>query len=171
MAIHTFDQARFLTGADPVSVYCHEWNPAGSWYDQDASAIAIFEMSDGIVYSYRGSWCAEGLNTSWEGEWRIIGERGSVTWNGGDAFHAQVVEETGGFRSKWRNISVPPYDGVGKSGGHDGLIRDFVHCIKTDAVPETICTDNVKSLTMVFGAVESAESGRRVTISPARDFS
>ena len=66
MAIHTFDQARMLTGADPVSVYCREWNPAGSWYDHDASAIAIFEMSDGLVFTYRGSWCAEGLNTSWE---------------------------------------------------------------------------------------------------------
>ena len=44
MAIHTFDQARFIMGADPVSVYCNEWNPAGSWYDHDASAIAIFEM-------------------------------------------------------------------------------------------------------------------------------
>ena len=31
MAIHTFDQARLITGADPVSVYCQEWNPAGSW--------------------------------------------------------------------------------------------------------------------------------------------
>jgi predicted dehydrogenase len=166
MAIHTFDQARFLTGVDPVSVYCHEWNPPGSWYDHDASAIAIFEMGDGIVYSYRGSWCAEGLNTSWESEWRIIGERGSVTWNGEDAFQAQVVEETGGFRSKWRDVDVPSYTDVGKSGGHDGLIRDFVHCIRTNAVPETICTDNIKSLAMVCGAVESAESGKRVTISP-----
>ncbi|HMB91920.1 MAG TPA: Gfo/Idh/MocA family oxidoreductase, partial [Rhodothermales bacterium] len=34
MAIHTFDAARFLTGADPVSVYCKEWNPHGSWFDQ-----------------------------------------------------------------------------------------------------------------------------------------
>src|SRR5947209_1284093 len=53
MAIHTLDAARFLTGADPVSVYCKEWNPPGSWYDCDASAIAIFELSDDIVYSYR----------------------------------------------------------------------------------------------------------------------
>ena len=166
MAIHTFDQARFLTRADPASVYCQEWNPTGSWYDQDASAIAVFEMGDGIVYSYRGSWCAEGLNTAWESEWRIIGERGSVTWNGEDAFQAQVVAETGGFRSKWRDVDVPPYDDVGKPDGHDGLIRDFVHCIRTGAVPETICTDNVKSLAMVFGAVESAESGERVAISP-----
>ena len=51
MAIHTFDQARFITGADPVSVYCHEYNPPGSWYKGNASAIAIFEMSDGSVFT------------------------------------------------------------------------------------------------------------------------
>lgn len=27
MAIHTFDQARFVGRCDPVAVYCHEWNP------------------------------------------------------------------------------------------------------------------------------------------------
>ncbi|KAF9113864.1 hypothetical protein BGX30_006801 [Mortierella sp. GBA39] len=47
MAIHTFDQARLITGANPVSVYCHEFNPPGSWYEGNAMAICIFEMSDG----------------------------------------------------------------------------------------------------------------------------
>ena len=65
MAIHTFDAARFLIGADPVAVYCKEWNPEGSWYDRDASALAIFEMSNGSIYTYRGSWCAHGYFTSW----------------------------------------------------------------------------------------------------------
>src|SRR5579862_9826496 len=32
MAIHTFDQARMLSGCDPKAVYCHEYNPKGSWY-------------------------------------------------------------------------------------------------------------------------------------------
>ena len=32
MAIHQFDQARFVAGVEPVAVSCHEFNPAGSWY-------------------------------------------------------------------------------------------------------------------------------------------
>jgi predicted dehydrogenase len=97
MAIHSFDQARLISGADPIAVYCHEWNPRGSWYERDASAIALFEMSNGIVYTYRGSWCAEGVNTSWECDWRAVGTRGTVTWNGGDKFFAQAVETDEGF--------------------------------------------------------------------------
>lgn len=163
MAIHSFDQARFISGADPVAVYCREWNPKGSWYDHDASAVAIFEMTGGLVYTYRGSWCSEGLNTSWECDWRAIGERGSATWNGGDGFAAQAVTKADGFTSHLESLEIMPEVG-GKSGGHAGVIGEFLDCVRNGAVPETICTDNIKSLAMVFGAIESAETGQRIVI-------
>ena len=164
MAIHTFDAARLISSADPVAVYCHEWNPAGSWYDHDAAAVAIFEMSHGIVYTYRGSWCAEGMNTSWECDWRIAGTTGSVKWDGGSGFEAQVIAETGGFFSKWQDVELPAYEEPLKTGGHAGAIKEFVRCVQTGDRPETICSDNIKSLSMVFTAIESAEKGQRVTI-------
>ncbi|MFN2109989.1 MAG: Gfo/Idh/MocA family protein [Anaerolineae bacterium] len=164
MAIHTFDMARLLTGADAHAVYCYEWNPAGSWYDHDASAIATFEMSGGLVYSYRGSWCAEGLNTTWECAWRIIGEKGTVLWDGATDFKAQVIVRRGGFFSEWDSVDVPHYENPDKTGAHSGVIREFVRCVQTGGMPETICTDNIKSLAMVFGAVESAESHTRIQI-------
>ena len=61
MAIHTFDSARYLVGGTPSDVYCREWDPAGSWYLQGSSAVAVFDMQDGAVFTYRGSWCADGL--------------------------------------------------------------------------------------------------------------
>ncbi|MBW3623896.1 MAG: Gfo/Idh/MocA family oxidoreductase [Armatimonadetes bacterium] len=164
MAIHSFDQARFITGADPVSVYCKEWNPAGSWYDHDASAIAIFQMTDGLVYTYRGSWCAEGLNTSWECEWRIVGETGTATWNGHSEFKAQRAKQAAGFHSELETLEVPEVDAGDKQGGHKGLIREFVQCVRTGGTPETVCTDNIKSLAMVFGAIESADQGKEIEI-------
>ena len=166
MAIHTFDQARCLTGADPLSVYCHEWNPAGSWYDYDASAQAIFQMSGGLVYSYRGSWCAEGLNTTWECDWRFVGEKGSARWDGAACFQAQVVAATGGFRSELSDVSVPEVDPGGKVDLHLGCIREFVDCVRHGGTPETIAEDNIRSLAMVFGAIESAETGGVISIAP-----
>ncbi|MBN1873135.1 MAG: Gfo/Idh/MocA family oxidoreductase [Anaerolineae bacterium] len=165
MAIHTFDMARLLSGTDARAVYCHEWNPAGSWYDRDASAIAIFEMTNDVVYTYRGSWCSEGLNTTWECTWRIIGEKGTVTWDGAQDFRAQVVAKTGSFFSEWQDIEVPLYDDPLKVGGHAGVIREFVRCVQTGETPETICSDNINSLDMVFGAVESAETQTRFVMS------
>lgn len=164
MAIHTFDAARYLSGADPVSVYCKEWNPAGSWYDQDASAVAIFEMSNGLVYTYRGSWCADGWRTTWESDWRIIGQKGSAVWQGDERMKAEVVSGTGGFFSDVAAAEIPANDDSEYVGGHTGQIRDFVDCLRMGRTPQTICTDNIKSLAMVFGAIESAESGRQVSI-------
>jgi len=108
MAIHTFDAARLLSGADPVSVYCKEWNPSGSWYAHGAAAVAIFELSDGTIYTYRGSWCAEGLPTSWEGDWRLVGTRGSARWDGGTGFAAEVVASTAAFAPRQRRWSCRP---------------------------------------------------------------
>jgi predicted dehydrogenase len=169
MAIHTFDAARLISSADPVAVYCKEWNPSGSWYDHDASAVAVFEMSDGIVYTYRGSWCAEGLNTTWECDWRVIGERGSAVWDGAEQFEAQVVAKSGGFRSEWEDAPVHPlgHEDQGPRfavGGHAGLIADFVDCVRTGRIPETAASDNIKSLAMVFGAIDSAARGRELQV-------
>jgi len=163
MAIHTFDQARLISGADPVAVYCHEWNPRGSWYDKDASAVAVFEMSDGVVYTYRGSWCSEGRNTTWEADWRVIGSRGSVTWDGAEAFRAEVVAEDEGFHRPIKVLDVP-IPAAPEVTLHAACIQNFLDCVRTGRVPETICTENVKSLAMVFGAIESAESKKRVVL-------
>ena len=163
MAIHSFDAARLLTGADAVSVYCYEWNPPGSWYERDASAVAIFEMSNGSIYTYRGSWCAEGLPTSWECDWRFIGQKGSVVWDGGENTQIQVVKETGGFISTYSDMPIAAYE-ASNVGGHAGIIREFFSCIQNGTQPETQAIDNIKSLAMVFGAIESAESGQKIRI-------
>ena len=163
MAIHSFDAARLLTGSDPISVYCKEWNPRGSWYDHDASAVAIFEMTNDIIYTYRGSWCAEGLPTSWECEWRFIGQEGSMMWDGGTRHRAEIAKRSGGFLSVYQDIEIPDYrsDAI---GGHAGLIQEFLACIQDGTEPETNAVDNIKSLAMVFGAIESAEKGYPVKI-------
>jgi len=164
MAIHTFDMARFLTGADAEAVYCLEWNPPGSWYDHDASAVAVFEMSGGVVYTYQGSWCAEGANTSWEARWRIQGEKGGVIWDGEDDFRAEAAAGKSGFIRKQRPLKVPVRAPKARTGGHGGLIGEFLRCVRSGGTPETICTDNIKSLAMVHAAVESAGKRRRVPV-------
>jgi predicted dehydrogenase len=164
MAIHTLDAARYLANADPVSVYCKEWNPTGSWYAHGASAVAIFEMTGGLIYTYRGSWCAEGLPTTWESDWRIVGQVGTVRWHGDEQMRAQVVQSAGDFFSKHIEVEIPDWDVPERVGGHAGIIREFVACVRDGGVPETIASDNIKSLAMVFAAIESAEQGRPVPV-------
>ncbi len=165
MAIHTFDAARFIAGADAVSVYCKEWNPAGSWYSQDAAAIAIFEMSNGAVYNYRGSWCAEGLRTTWESDWRVVGQCGSARWLGDEHIQAQVASGTPeGLFLPVEELAIPADVPPEKTGGHAGMIRNFVEAVRSGTQPENLATDNIKSLAMCFAAIKSAETGQPVPV-------
>jgi predicted dehydrogenase len=161
MAIHTFDAARYLSGADPAAVYCEEFNPPWSWYNGAASATAIFEMSSGLRYTYRGSWCAEGRLTSWEGEWRAVGPNGSATWDGHNPPIAQIVTQRDGFLSQAEQRVAQVED---IPAGIAGSLREFLQALATGATPMGECHDNIKSLAMVFGAIESAATGRRVAI-------
>ncbi|CAN7508607.1 Gfo/Idh/MocA family protein [Mesorhizobium sp. LjNodule214] len=165
MAIHTFDAARYMVGGEPASVFCQEWEPANSWYRQGSSANAVFDLGGGKVFTYAGSWCAAGFRTSWEGSWRIVAEHGSLLWDGHDALTAELVLPVrDGLFDKTEPVEVPPLDPADRVDGHLGIIRDFMHAIETGTEPETRGADNIKSLAMVFGAIESAETGGRVAI-------
>ncbi|MER9606071.1 Gfo/Idh/MocA family oxidoreductase [Mesorhizobium sp. M7A.F.Ca.US.010.02.1.1] len=165
MAIHTFDAARYMVAGEPANVYCQEWEPANSWYRQGSSASAVFDLGRGKVFTYAGSWCAAGFRTSWESTWRIVAERGSLIWDGHDDLRAEaVMPGRDGMFDKTQPIAVPPLDASDRVGGHLGILQDFVDAIETGTEPETRGADNIKSLAMVFGAIESAETGRRVTI-------
>jgi predicted dehydrogenase len=75
-----------------------------------------------------------------------------------------VVSKTGGFFSEFQSLEIPEYAHDEKTNGHRSLIAEFVECVRSGGVPETVCTDNIKSMAMVFGAVESAETGKPVKI-------
>jgi predicted dehydrogenase len=85
-------------------------------------------------------------------------------WDGGEGFQAQVVAQTGGFRSEYDDLEVPPLDLADKIGAHAGQIADFVDCVREGRMPETIASDNIRSLAMVFGAIESASQGREIKV-------
>mgnify|MGYP000849542400 CR=1 FL=1 len=164
MAIHTFDQARFISGADPVSVYCHEFNPPGSWYRGNAAAICIFEMSNGMVFCLRASWCAEGKPTSWEGDWRITGSRGTAIWDGSSApwYEAVDPDAAGGFMRDVKRVE-PPMTWNGREE-HDGCLDEMFAALAEKRKAETDCTDNIKSIGMVFSALESAAKQQKISI-------
>lgn len=160
MAIHTFDAARYLIARKPVSVYCRETNPKGSWYAHGAAADALFDFEDGVAMTYRGSWCAEGANTAWEATWRIIGTKGTLLWDGNEGFEAHVVAGDEGFFRPLEAVEVPPL-AEPLIEGHGGVIADFVRSVLNGETPLTVGSDNIQSLAMVAAAIESANAGEK----------
>ncbi len=160
MSIHHFDLARMIGGVDPVGVWCGEFNPPGSWYRGDVAANAVFEMSGGVRFAYRGSWCAEGCPTSWNGDWRVIGTRGTMLYEGDQPPRGQVVAKEEGFQRPTRDLRVA--DVAMKHTGQHGALRELLRYLRRGTLPQGECHDNIKSLAMVFAAIESSRTGNAV---------
>lgn len=159
MAIHTVDAARYISNRDAVSVYCEEFNPAWSWFDGDACATALFEMEGGLRYTYSGSWVSDGRHTTWEGNWRAVGEKGSATWDDDNQLLAETVTKVDNYLATTERQEAAPVEMPFR--GTAASLRDFLNALETGKVPLSECHDNFKSLAMIFAAMESARSGKR----------
>ena len=165
MAIHAFDALRCMTGLAAQAVYCREWDPHSSWYQQGSSAVAVFEMTNGALFTYRGSWCATGLATSWECGWRFIGTRGTLVWDGHTTISTEVsTDQRTGIFYDVKSLPTPTEPVIGRVGGHLGVLQDFVAAVRGGQPPETQGRDNIHSLAMTLGAINSARRGQRVEI-------
>lgn len=165
MAIHGFDAMRCMTGLGASGVYCREWNPVNSWYRHGSSAAAIFDLDNGAVFTYRGSWCAEGLGTGWECSWRIVGAKGSLVWDGREDIRIEIGGgERNGLFDNVAAAQVPALDPADRVGGHLGVLQDFCAALQNQTGPETAGHDNIRSLAMALGAIQSAEAGQRIDI-------
>ena len=169
MAIHAFDASRYLLDADPVSVYCEEFNPSWSWYAGDAAATAVFEFAGGARYVFTGSWCSDGQETSWNGDWRVSAARGTATWDGqGTPLVQWAPDATPGSDAGATGASasgpVPVDLGPEVPEEIAGSLAEFVSVLRTGDVPSGEVHSNVLSLAMVGAAVRSAETGQRVQI-------
>lgn len=168
-AVHTFDQARFLIGEDAKTAFAESLNPEGSIYAGDAAGVCVFQMGDNCVFDYRCWLGVEGCHTSWESEWRIIGSKGTMIWDGYNPPYYEVpdydhIENKGNpfaDRKYKRIIPETEWDGL---ESHKGAIDEMFAALEEGRDSETDCKDNIKSMMMVFGALESAEVGKRVSL-------
>jgi predicted dehydrogenase len=164
MAIHHFDAARFITRANAKTVYCEEWNPKGSWWQHGASANAVFQMDKEIRFSFRGSWCAEGLRTSWNGVWRIIGTQGTIVWDGLDDVRGERVKVPEGFFYEQEPLNVSEEPDPTETRGYFSVMRQFLREVREGIPAETRSADNIQSLAMVLAAIESSDARQMVPV-------
>jgi predicted dehydrogenase len=158
MAIHQFDLARDLIGSEPVSIFCESFNPGWSWYAGDAAAEVNAEFADGTRFVFTGSWCSPGLETSWNGSWRISGAHGTAVWDGDHPPVAQTADGT----------PIPAVVGTGPEE-IAGSLAEFVTALRAGSLPYGEVHSNMMSLAMVEGAVRSAQTGQRVALDDLLD--
>ncbi len=159
MGIHHFDMLRYVLGREPVTVQCVTWNPAWAWHKGDASHLALFTFEGGVRAVHRGVGCSNGTRTTWNGDWRIEGPAGTVTWEGPDMYYTRLHRTDHPQREQiFPDPSPVP-------AGHDPLLTEFVAAIRAGRQPECNASDNIRSLAMVEGCVRSSQQhGREVQI-------
>jgi predicted dehydrogenase len=158
MAIHHFDLARDLIGSEPAWITCESFNPAWSWYAGDAAADVHAEFADRTRFVFAGSWCSPGLETSWNGSWRISGADGTALWDGDHVPVAQTADGT----------PIPAVVGTGPEQ-IAGSLAEFVAALREGSVPSGEVHSNIMSLAMVEGAVRSAQTRQLVVLDDLLD--
>ena len=160
MSIHHFDLKRAATGRDVRHVHARSWRVTDSPFVHDPAVAAILDLDGGVPVVYEGNWATHEPETSWNGEWEIVGEAGRLLWSGSkeDRGSGEVVFERWGHKS--RPVEQPDLEFVER----EATLQILREAIEGGAPPETTAADNVKSLAAMLGCVRSIESGEPVDV-------
>ena len=153
MAIHHFDLMRLVIGQEPVEVFCKTWNSAWSKYKEPAAGSMTITFDGGAVVNYRGNWASTAPQTNWAGEWHMEGEKGLVSWTSrGELPDAVSLQLQGEEKQPVKLLDVPSQD-------REGSLEAFIEAVRSNHEPETSGRRNLKTLALMFAAVESARQG------------
>ena len=160
MSVHHLDLLRAATGRDVHSAYARSWRVTDSPFVHDPAVAAILDLDGGVPVVYEGDWATHEPETSWNGEWEIVGEAGRLLWSGSkeDRGSGEVVFERWGHKS--RPVEQPDLEFVER----EATLQILRAAIEGGEPPETAAADNVKSLAAMLGCVRSIESGEPVDV-------
>lgn len=164
MAVHHFDQIRGTLGLEPVEVRARSFNPPWSWFRGDASANVEFATREGAIVSYTGSWVSRIPPSTWDGDWDIHGDRGAIRWSANrvqlyPSEFGDTVYRPGAVQRAGNELDVE-LEAMAEEERW-GVLAEFAAAIEGGRQPETSGRDNIRSLALVLGAVESAVAGGR----------
>jgi predicted dehydrogenase len=155
MMVHHFDLFRYVLDQDPESVQAITWNQPWGWHAGDAAHAIVFKFPSGLVATHVCLGCDVGQATSWNGDWHIAGPNGSIDWDRSGTWYSHL------HRTEER-IERRPLEHLPVPSSEQSMVDEFFSAIREDREPECSARDNIKSLTMVFAAIKSAQEGRSV---------
>jgi predicted dehydrogenase len=154
MGIHHFDTMRYVLGREPLGVRCVAWQPAWDWHAAGAAHVAIFRFGAGagdLHAVHRATGCALGTQTALNGDWRLEGPGGTLTWESDDIFltHLHRTERPRREQVFLERVPAP----------HMAILDEFVAAVRAERDPECNARDNLRSLAMTAACIQSARTG------------
>ena len=157
MMVHHFDLMRYVLNDTPQTIQAITWNQPWGWHQGDACHAMVLEWESGLRATHVCIACANGSQTSWNGDWSIQGPDGSIDWDKDGTWHSHLHRTDEKVkRQRIEDREVKPQA--------TAMVDEFFASIRENRAPECSAQDNLQSLAMVFAAIESAQSGRKVSI-------
>jgi predicted dehydrogenase len=160
MSIHHFDLIRAATGRDVHGVYARSWRVPDSEFVYDPAVATILDLEGGVPVIYEGDWATHESETSWNGDWEIVGENGRLLWSGDeeDRGTGEVVF------GRWGQEPWPVEQQDLEFVEREATLQALRASIESGGPPETAAADNVRSLAAVLGCATSIERGESVDV-------
>ncbi len=156
MAIHHVDLIRSMTGREVVEVDARGWPVGDSPFAHDPGVAALLTLADGTPVSYYGTWAeALGHETSWNGDWELVGAKARATWTGGvnDALRGTVKLEHYGSGSEGTRLTPPRLPVLDRLA----VLHEARRAIREGVEPECSAADNLRTLAVVLALARSTE--------------
>ncbi|WP_166176865.1 Gfo/Idh/MocA family protein [Rubrobacter tropicus] len=160
MSIHHFDLIRAATGREVARVHARGRRVPDSPFAHHPAVSALLDLEGGVPVLYEGDWATREPETSWNGDWEVVGEEGRLLWRGDrdDRGVGEVLLERWGEAP--RALATPEPEFTERAA----TLQALRAAVETGEVPETSAADNVRSLAVTLGCVRSVEKSETVDI-------
>jgi predicted dehydrogenase len=159
-AEHHLDQIRNLLDADAEWVQGVQWNQPWSTFNNNPCLLLTIGMTTGAVVQYEMNHIERGHQNGWHQEYyRLSCEGGTLTL---DADHViRLTRHLGGGKEEVEDIQpdTAPRD------GHVAQIQAFLDWLDGGPAPVTVPEDNLRTMALIFAAIEATHTGQRVSLS------
>jgi predicted dehydrogenase len=158
-AVHHFDMLRNLSGGDCLTISGWEWNPPWSTSKGEFCTLYVMRMTNDVRASYEGSGTAAGEQSTWHEEYyRAECEHGAVSVGRDHIVRVHRFARGRGLVVEEVPAVTPVYQ------GHNWLIDEFLTWLDGGPAPATVVDDNLKSVAMVFAAIEASRTNQVVDV-------
>lgn len=158
-AVHHFDMIRNLSGGDCLRMAGWEWNPAWSASKGEFCNLYTMRMTGEVKATYEGSGTGAGEQNTWHEEfYRAECEHGAVSVGRDHIVRIHRFKRGGGLIVEEVPPLTPTYQ------GHPWLIDEFLTWLDGGPTPATVIDDNIKTVAMVFAAIEASRTNQVVDV-------
>ena len=160
MAIHHVDMLRMITGVEVASVDARSWGAPDGPFRHDPTVQALLTLEDGTPVSYEGTWAEPLSQTSWNGDWELVGAKGRATWSGGVGDALRGTVRFGRHREPAPPVPPPVLPAIDRLG----VLAELRRALAAGEQPESSAADNLRSLAVILALARSTEDRRPVEV-------